>query len=72
MPNLSEIRCPTCGEKGLRAVARSVTTKAGKRTITVRGVAVEECPRCGERLYDPAALRKIREAREAAGGASAA
>ena len=72
MAKLSRIRCPSCGKKGLRAVSRNVTTKAGKRTITVRSVAVEECTHCAERLYAPAALRRIREAREAVRGVHAA
>lgn len=59
------IRCPTCAKKGLRSVMRNVKTRVGKRAITVRGVPVEECPHCGERLYDLAALARIREARAA-------
>ena len=66
MSKLNRVRCPTCGKTGFRAVTRAVTARVGNRTITVRGIPVEECLHCGERLYDPAALRRIREAREAA------
>lgn len=40
-------------------VARDVTARAGKRTVIVRAVEVEECVKCGERLFDLAALRRI-------------
>jgi YgiT-type zinc finger domain-containing protein len=53
-------------------VARDVRTGKGRRSVLVRDVDVDECPRCGERLYDLPALRKIREARRAAGLRSAA
>jgi YgiT-type zinc finger domain-containing protein len=59
------IRCPTCGAPGMRRVARDVTTRAGRRAVIVRGVEVEECQRCGERLYDLAALHALRESRRA-------
>jgi YgiT-type zinc finger domain-containing protein len=58
------IRCPTCGQRALHRVLREVTTRAGRRTIKVGGVEVEECAQCGERLYDLAALRQIAAARK--------
>jgi YgiT-type zinc finger domain-containing protein len=72
MAKLEGIHCPTCGKRGLRAVRRTVTTRVGKRAVTVRGVPLEECPHCGEQLYSLSAMRKIREAREAARASHAA
>lgn len=56
-------RCPTCGRLAMRKVVRSVETTAGGKRMVVPNIEVEECARCGERLYDLAALRKIRDAR---------
>jgi YgiT-type zinc finger domain-containing protein len=63
MKSSPAIRCPTCGRPGLRRVKRDLATKVGTRSLTVHDVEVEECPHCGERLYDLAALRRIRAAR---------
>ena len=60
------ILCPTCGEARMKRVTQSVETKVGRRKLTVPDVQLDECPGCGERLYDLAALRQIRAAREAA------
>jgi len=59
------IKCPSCGLGRMQRVRRSVTSKFGKRCVVVPNVEVDECPRCGERLYDLAALAKIRKARGA-------
>ncbi len=68
----SRTRCPTCGHAAMERVSRTVTTKAGRRTISVPDVEVEECSHCGERLYDLPALATIRRARETARRRSAA
>jgi YgiT-type zinc finger domain-containing protein len=47
----------------MRRVVREVETRVGLRRMVVPDIEVEECGRCGERLYDLAALRKIRDAR---------
>ena len=60
------ILCPTCGEARMKRVTQDVETKVGRRKVVVRNVAVDRCPECGERLYDLAALRQIRAARDAA------
>ncbi|MBI5478298.1 MAG: YgiT-type zinc finger protein [Deltaproteobacteria bacterium] len=57
------VSCPTCGRSGMQRVSRNVTTRVGAAQLVVRDVEVEECPHCGERLYDLAALRRIRAAR---------
>jgi YgiT-type zinc finger domain-containing protein len=63
MKKTATIRCPTCGRPGVRRVTRDVATRIGATELVVRGVEVDECPSCGERLYDLAALRRIRAAR---------
>jgi YgiT-type zinc finger domain-containing protein len=47
----------------MRRVVRDIATRRDRRAVVVKGVVVEECRRCGERLYDLAALRALREAR---------
>ncbi len=59
------IICPTCGESRMERVKQSVQTRVGRRKVTVPDVEFELCPECGERLYDIAALRQIRAARDA-------
>ena len=61
-----KIACPTCGRTTVCRVRRTVRVKVGRREIAVRQVEVEECSSCGERMYDLAALARIREARERA------
>jgi YgiT-type zinc finger domain-containing protein len=60
------ILCPTCGAARMERVTQTVQTKVGRRKVTVPDVELDQCPRCGERLYDLAALRRIRAARDAA------
>ena len=59
------IRCPTCGAAAVRRVSRDVVARAGRRSITVASVELDECERCVERLYDLAALQRIAAARNA-------
>ena len=68
----ARVRCPTCGHLPMKPAVCVVRTKVGRRTISVPDVQVDECPKCGERLYDLAALTVIRKAREAARRGSAA
>ena len=64
--SVSRVRCPSCGKLAMKLVTRTIRTKIGRRSISVPDVEVEECANCGERLYDLAALRTIRRAREPA------
>ena len=57
------IRCPSCGAPGMRRVKCAVTTQRGRRSTVVKDVEVDECARCGERLYDLVALRRLAEKR---------
>jgi len=53
--------CPNCGNKNLKKVHKTVTgTRNGKR-YSAPNVDYYECPDCGERIYDPAAIRQIEE-----------
>ncbi len=51
--------CPTCGSPKIRRVRKSVTRSHAGRTYVVPDLALWECPACGERVYDRAALRQI-------------
>ena len=66
------IRGPTCGQSAMRPVLRTIVTRLGQRRISVPHVKVEECTRCGERLYDLGALAALRQARQTARRGSAA
>ena len=58
--------CPTCGKKNLKKVRRTVNvTRHGKR-FSVPAVEFYECSDCGERIYDPTAMRQIEERSQAA------
>jgi YgiT-type zinc finger domain-containing protein len=47
----------------MQMVVGSVETTVRGKRLLVPNIELEECPHCGERLYDLAALRKIRAAR---------
>lgn len=52
--------CPTCGSRRIRRVTRDVSGMwLGKHPYIAPKVNFYECPVCGERIFDPAALRKI-------------
>jgi YgiT-type zinc finger domain-containing protein len=53
--------CPTCGSKRIRRVVRTIRGARTGKAFTVAIVSVEECPVCGEMLFDHAALQKIEE-----------
>lgn len=61
MTSLKLTVCPNCGNKNLKKVRKAVTgTRHGKR-YAVSAVEFYECPDCGERIYDPAAIRQIEQ-----------
>lgn len=51
--------CPTCGSDRIRQVRRSWTGAWKSLPYRVPNLRFYECPACGERLFDPAAMRKI-------------
>ena len=46
------IRCPICGSRNVRRSRQTVEFQVGSRTLKVKDVDVDQCPRCGERFYD--------------------
>lgn len=53
--------CPNCGNKNLKKVRKAVTgTRQGKR-YSAPDVEFYECPDCGERIYEPSAIRQIEQ-----------
>ncbi len=57
--------CPSCGSDKIKKVRRNWCGKFGDRVYTVPDLQFYECPNCGEKIYDPQAMRKI-EARSPA------
>jgi len=61
MTRLKLTFCLNCYSKNLKKVRRTVSgTRQGKR-YSVPGVEFYECPDCGERIYDPVAVRQIEQ-----------
>ena len=53
-------RCPTCGSKNINRVRRDVTMELRGEEYTVPALEFEECPDCGEKVYDREAMRTKR------------
>ena len=58
-PMIKITTCPTCGSKKIKRVRKNETFEYKGQPYTVRGLEFEECPDCGERLYDSEAMQKI-------------
>lgn len=65
MSKLKITKCPMCASKRIRRVRRDVKGTFRGRPYVVRGVEFEECPDCGESLYDLDAMAKLESARSA-------
>jgi YgiT-type zinc finger domain-containing protein len=66
--NMARIKltvCPNCYSKNLKKVRRTVSGTRQGRRYSVPGVEFYECPDCGERIYDPTAMRQIEQASHA-------
>jgi len=59
MAMLHLTHCPTCGSPRIKKVRRTVMRECRGQKYTVPGLQFHECPDCGERVYDPEAMRKI-------------
>jgi len=57
MLNITE--CPTCGSGRIKLVRRNWHGESKGRPYVVPNLQFHECPDCGERIYDPTAMRKI-------------
>jgi len=51
--------CPSCGSDRIRKLRRDWTGTHHDHTYVVPKLAFYECPRCGEKVYDREAMRKI-------------
>jgi YgiT-type zinc finger domain-containing protein len=51
--------CPTCGSRRIRSIKRDIESKHGGKPFVARGIEIEECPNCGERLFSPESLEEI-------------
>ena len=61
MTRLKLTICPNCGNKNLKKVRKAVNgARQGKR-YSAPDVEFYECPDCGERIYDPAAIGQVEE-----------
>ncbi|MBI1850283.1 MAG: type II toxin-antitoxin system MqsA family antitoxin [Planctomycetes bacterium] len=52
-------RCPTCGSRRIKLVRRDFKREFRGRAYTVPKLAFHECAACGEKVFDPAAVRRI-------------
>ncbi len=59
MINISQ--CPSCNSGRIRKVQHDVTREFGGQTYSVPQLTFYECRECGEKIYDPEAVRKIEE-----------
>ncbi|MGH7811408.1 MAG: YgiT-type zinc finger protein [Candidatus Binatia bacterium] len=53
--------CPTCGSAAIRKVKGRWTGNFRGKSYTVSGVEYFACRKCGEKVYPPGAMRRIRE-----------
>ncbi len=51
--------CPTCGSNAIKRVTRDLVRDAVGAPYTVPAVTFHECPDCGEKLFDPDAMRTL-------------
>jgi YgiT-type zinc finger domain-containing protein len=55
--------CPTCGSRRIRVIRSDYRTLVhGKQTL-IRDLERQECPVCGEVLFDRSAMKKIESSR---------
>jgi YgiT-type zinc finger domain-containing protein len=53
--------CPSCGSKRIKRVRRNWTGRFQNETFAVPDLEYYECPDCGEKVYEPEAMRRIEE-----------
>jgi len=56
-------KCPSCGSRKIRTVTQDWTGEYKGRRYTVPNVQFDECPECGERVFDRDAVRRIQARR---------
>ena len=62
MSNLNLTICPSCGGKEIKKVRKMVTGSRQGKHYSVPEVELYECSDCGERIYEPSAMRQIENA----------
>lgn len=51
--------CPSCGGEKIKKVRRDWTGTYHDKAYVVPNLTFYECPRCGERVFDAEAMRRI-------------
>jgi YgiT-type zinc finger domain-containing protein len=51
--------CPTCGSARIKRVCRDVTIQVGSSHFVTPQVKFDDCPNCGEQIFDLTAMEKI-------------
>lgn len=54
-------RCPTCGSRRISRQVVTVKARVRSKSAVVRGLELEVCPDCGEKLFDLEASRRMEE-----------
>ncbi len=54
--------CPSCGSTSIRAVRGDWSGDYKGRRYVVKDLRYFRCPRCGEKVYTPEAMRRIQAA----------
>lgn len=54
--------CPACGSTEIRAIQEDWSDTSGGKRYVVRKLRYFRCPQCGEKVYDPSAMRRIQAA----------
>jgi YgiT-type zinc finger domain-containing protein len=58
--------CPTCGSNAIRRVRRNWKSASGVGAV-VPNLEYYECGKCGERVYNREAMRRIEDSRPTTG-----
>jgi YgiT-type zinc finger domain-containing protein len=59
MDKLNITTCPSCGSKEIKRVRRNLPREFEGHEYTVPNLEYNECPDCGEKVYDRDAMREI-------------
>ena len=51
--------CPACWSTAIRAVQKDWSERYADKRYVVRNLRYFHCTQCGEKLYDPNAMRRI-------------
>ena len=54
--------CPACGSTAIRTVQKDWSERYEGKRYVVRNLRYFDCTQCGEKLYDPNAMRRIQAA----------